>query len=148
MKLSKEGQEALEFIREKVAAKNSVMNGQEADCLGLVFKEIQAFYNVKVSHIIDRSCNSCIMQALKIVYNFITYHEVKPIDRTAKVIEVSRKIALSEIDEKTPAGVYEIVSDYSELKHWELKVAMKNAGLTIPKNASLDTMIKLLNENK
>lgn len=135
MKLSKEGQESLEFIREKVAAKNSVMNSQEADCLGLVFKEIQAFYNVKVSHIIDRSCNSCIMQALKIVYNYITYHEIKPIDRTANVIQVSGNIQIGGVD-------------YSELKHWELKAAMKNAGLTIPKNANRETMINLLNENK
>lgn len=136
MKLSKEGQEALEFIREKVSAKNSVMNGQEADCLGLVYKEIQSFYNVKVSHIIDRSCNSCLMQTLKIVYNYITYHEIKPIDREAKVIEVSGNIGSSNSD------------DLSVLKHWELKIAMKNAGLTIPKNANRETMIKLLNENK
>lgn len=134
MKLSKEGQEALEFIRAKVVVKNSVMNSTEADCLGLVFKEIQAFNNVKVSHIIDRSCNSCLISALKIVYNFITYHETKPIDRTANVIEVSGNgISGSK--------------DFSTLKHWELKIEMKNRGLAIPKNANRDTMIKLLNEN-
>tara|TARA_R110000868_G_scaffold119513_5_gene317277 strand:- start:18965 stop:19426 length:462 start_codon:yes stop_codon:yes gene_type:complete len=153
MKLSNEGQEALEFIREKISAKNSVMSSNEADCLGLVYKEIQEFYNVKVSHIIDRSCNSCLMQALKIVYNYITYHEIKPIDREAKVIEVSGNISESKPYMGGIKTIMPLGKDFSELTHTELRTALKNAKkenplIEIPKNANKETMIKLLNENK
>lgn len=108
MKLSEEANKALDIVRAKVIKCDLNFSGVEADCIGLVFQEIQAQVGVKVSSIIDRSCNSCIVTAVNIVKNYINHHEVKEIDRKAVVIQVSGTIKLSDINENTPAGIYSI----------------------------------------
>lgn len=155
MKLSEEGKQALELVRAKIIKGELMFSSVEADCIGLVFKELNATQGVKVSPIIDRSCQACIMSAVKIVKNYINFHESNEIERKAVVIEVSGSINLADINENTPEGIYVIdrinpleeVVNLHDLKQKELIDLCKNRGIKHPRNPKKDELIKLLNEN-
>jgi len=160
MKLSEEGKQALEVVRAKIIKGELMFSSVEADCIGVVFKELSATQGVKVSAIIDRSCQPCIVSAIKIVKNYINFHESNEIERKAVVIEVSGVVfgdTLEEVQDKSESkketqeeyfkDVIEL-HELSELKQKELIDLCKNRGIKYPRNPKKDELIKLLNENK
>ncbi len=84
MKLSKEGQEALEKIRFKVVNQQYDFDRIEVQCLALVYEEIQ-LQAVGKKKPLDISCHSCVSTAANICNNFIKYHEERVITEPAKV---------------------------------------------------------------
>ena len=67
--------EELEFIRTKVSTRQLDYNEQELLCLTQVYKEIGKHYGQNYS--LNKSCSSCIKEAMNIVYNYVTFLEEK-----------------------------------------------------------------------
>lgn len=127
--LSKEGLECLEVIREKVQQKSATMTAHEVSCLGIVHKEVCAMSNLKVSEIIKASCQGCVMQAVKIVYSYITYHQPATLVKKETVVFNSGKDAPKKPDQMSVK---------------ELIAALKEKKVQPPRNASKATLIDLL----
>lgn len=88
MKLSADNKKALDAIREKIVAKSTEYTEDEMIKLNAVFGEVLSFTGKKPRKV-DKSCSSCIMEAVKIVYNYVTYHEpASPVHRPTIVREV------------------------------------------------------------
>lgn len=90
LKLTKDTQADLEDIRELIEKKNySEFRGDRNRLkLSEVYREVMAFSGFKVNGI-NATCDSCINDAVKTVYNFVTYHEQKPGDKDAVIVEFS-----------------------------------------------------------
>lgn len=88
LKLTKDTQSDLEDIRELIEKKNySEFRGDRNRLkLSEVYREVMAFSGFKVNGI-NATCDSCINDAVKTVYNFVTYHEQKPGEKDAIIVE-------------------------------------------------------------
>lgn len=90
--LSDKGKQALDEIRQKVKSRDPKWTNPELDKLDAVYSEITKLATGKDTKPLDRTCINCssFNRAIGIVYNYITYHEQKPVDRQspAKVITV------------------------------------------------------------
>lgn len=128
-------QESLEIIRFKATNKQTDLSTRELSALEEVYYEITKNVNGK-GIVLDKSCSSCIKQAMVIVHNYVTYHEVK-----APVIEVRQKATV--IIKKVETDY----TDFTKMSYQELKkLAAKNGyqGAT-PKK---DDLLKFLNATK
>lgn len=67
--------EELEVIREKVTRRAIDFNEVELTCLTEVYIQIQAHYGNRVT--LNKSCGSCVKEAMNICYNYVTFHEEK-----------------------------------------------------------------------
>lgn len=88
LKLTKDTQADLEDIRELIEKKNySEFRGDRNRLkLSEVYREVMAFSGFKVNGI-NATCDSCINDAVNTVYNFVTYHEQKPGEKDAVIVE-------------------------------------------------------------
>lgn len=88
LKLTKDTQADLEDIRELIEKKNySEFRGDRNRLkLSEVYREVMAFSGFKVNGI-NATCDSCINDAVNTVYNFVTYHEQKPGEKDAIIVE-------------------------------------------------------------
>lgn len=96
--LTDETQKSLEAIRHKVSDKgkytSSDYTAQDVLHLQEVNREVLKWSGINQSTI-NMSCTSCIQEAINIVYNYVTYHEIRPDNRKAKVIAVASKELLA-----------------------------------------------------
>jgi hypothetical protein len=76
MKISKEANESLNVIRQKVMRKAIDINDQEFLHLDLVHREITKQSTGKEMKV-SKGCSSCINNAVNILYNFVMFHEEK-----------------------------------------------------------------------
>lgn len=88
LKLTKDTQADLEDIRELIEKKNySEFRGDRNRLkLSEVYREVMSFSGFKVNGI-NATCDSCINDAVNTVYNFVTYHEQKPGEKDAVIVE-------------------------------------------------------------
>lgn len=102
LKLKKETQSDLEDIRELIEKKNySEFRGDRNRLkLSEVYREVMAFSGFKVNGI-NAVCDSCINDAVNIVYNFVTYHEQKPGEKDAVIVEFAGGKPKESIGEKS-----------------------------------------------
>lgn len=116
LKLTKDTQSDLEDIRELIEKKNySEFRGDRNRLkLSEVYREVMAFSGFKVNGI-NATCDSCINDAVKTVYNFVTYHEQKPGDKDAVIIEFAGGKPKESIGEKS-LRVHGF--DVSGLEYW------------------------------
>lgn len=126
MMLSKQTQEHLEKIRDKVAGsktKQTKWNSAELDTLEEVFAEVTKLSTGKIKSI-DRTCPDCIEAAAGVVYNYITYHETKPLKAVkvipAKTVETPEEMPQKQLTRKE-------LEDLKFDKLWELA---RTAGYT------------------
>lgn len=92
LQLTKETAADLNDIRELVAKKDYSALSSAKNLLKLseVDREILAFSGFRAINI-DASCQGCIAAAVDRAYNFITYHEIIPDNKEAKIVNVSTK---------------------------------------------------------
>ena len=94
---------------------------QEKDLLAIVYEAI-------TGKVMSMNCNACVPVAVKIVSNFIKYHEIKVVEKIeAKIIQAHE------------------VLDYALTSIRELKRIAKEKEIALPHNASKQTIIDLLN---
>lgn len=127
LRLTKQTQVDLDDIRELVAKKNySEFRGDRNRLkLSEVYREVMAFSGFRVNGI-DATCDSCLNDAVNIVYNFVMHHEQKPGDKTAKVIEIAGGKPIVIFNEEPPT-ITEL-GDSSKFPEEVLKLAT-NEGL-------------------
>ena len=76
MNLTEKQKEALEAIRTKVEKQDTSWKNLELENLEMVYSVIVKSATGK-EEILDKTCAQCITRAVKIVFNYITYHELK-----------------------------------------------------------------------
>jgi len=80
-------QEELEVIREKVTRRALDYNETELLCLTEVYKAIGKHYGLRYT--LNKSCSSCIKEAMNICYNYVTFHEEKEQPKPTKKANVT-----------------------------------------------------------
>lgn len=124
-----ESQEELEVVREKVSRRALDFNEIELQCLTQVYKEIGQHYGQRYT--LNKSCSSCIKEAMNIVYNYINFHEPKKttVLRDAKVTVI--RPTLTEADavadlEGTPRPDNPTIEALNEMSLPQLREAYPN----------------------
>jgi hypothetical protein len=101
MTLSAENKAYLDELRDRIKRKHVEYNEDDLLKLSSVYGQVLEFSGIKGGGKIDKSCSSCIMEPVKILFNYITYHEpVTPVHRATIVKEVK---PLRTVDEITKA---------------------------------------------
>ena len=139
--------EELEVVREKVSRRDLDFNEIELQCLTQVYKEIGQHYGLRYT--LNKSCSSCIKEAMNIVYNYINFHEPKKttVLREAKVTVI--KPTLTESDsvadlEGAPRPDNPTEEALNEMTLPELREAYPD----IKKRSKTDFIKAVLNDNK
>jgi hypothetical protein len=89
MTLSAENKAYLDELRDRIKNKHVEYNEDDLLKLSSVYGQVLEFSGIKGGGKIDKSCSSCIMEPVKILFNYITYHEpVVPVHRATIVKEV------------------------------------------------------------
>jgi hypothetical protein len=89
MTLSAENKAYLDELRDRIKKKHVEYNEDDLLKLSSVYGQVLEFSGIKGGGKIDKSCSSCIMEPVKILFNYITYHEpVVPVHRATIVKEV------------------------------------------------------------
>jgi len=141
MTLSKESMEALEVIRFKVEKQQYDLKGIEANCLKLVFEELQfTFVGKKVKLNID--CPGCIKTAMNIVKNYVDFHEPRVI-RT-KQPEKPANVTRVTVKEKTVQESIDEQIDLKQLTIPQLQAICKEQGIKFHHKAKEASLIQLI----
>ena len=77
MKRITEQIESLNLVREKCKRKDTDFKKDELVHLNLAFMELQKSYGKKHVKPINRSCSFCVVQAMRVVHNYIVNEEPK-----------------------------------------------------------------------
>lgn len=97
--LSSDALEALEIIRPRIQDKNVILSKGEFLALKVVYENINhVFNNMKIT--LSESCSACIPNAMKIVGNYIAFHEapiVKKPEVKAEVVIVDTKLTVQQL---------------------------------------------------
>lgn len=89
MTLSAENKAYLDEFRDRIKKKHPTYSEEELLKLSSVYGQVLEFSGIKGGGKIDKSCSACIMETVKILFNYITYHEpVVPVNRATIVKEV------------------------------------------------------------
>lgn len=89
MTLSAQNKAYLDELRDRIKRKHVEYNEEDLLKLSSVYGQVLEFSGIKGGGKIDKSCSSCIMEPVKILFNYITYHEpVVPVHRATIVKEV------------------------------------------------------------
>ena len=144
MTLSKESMEALEVIRFKVEKQQYDLKGIEANCLKLVFEELQfTFVGKKVN--LDIGCPGCIKTAMNVVKNYVDYHEPKTV-RLTKQPEQPANVTRVKVGDEKPT-VQESIDEQIDLKQLtvpQLQAICKEQGIKFHHKAKEATLIQLI----
>lgn len=163
LKLTKDTQADLEDIRELIEKKNySEFRGDRNRLkLSEVYREVMSFSGFKVNGI-NATCDSCINDAVNTVYNFVTYHEQKPGEKDAVIVEFAggkpkeegfvkrmeaEPLPVGQTDVVTKENVIEKMNDvyYSDMDYKDLLALAKEKGYKggrIPKKELIDFLTK------
>lgn len=161
MTLSKESMEALEVIRFKVEKQQYDLKGIEANCLKLVFEELQfTFVGKKVN--LDIGCPGCIKTAMNVVKNYVDYHEPKTVRSTKQpeqpanvtrvkvgdtiVVKEDNKVSY-EMNTELQKSVQESIDEQIDLKQLtvpQLQAICKEQGIKFHHKAKEATLIQLI----
>jgi hypothetical protein len=144
MTLSKESMEALEVIRFKVEKQQYDLKGIEANCLKVVFEELQfTFVGKKVN--LDIGCPGCIKTAMNVVKNYVDYHEPKTV-RLTKQPEQPANVTRVKVGDEKPT-VQESIDEQIDLKQLtvpQLQAICKEQGIKFHHKAKEATLIQLI----
>lgn len=106
MKRITEQIESLNVVREKCKRKDTDFKKDELVHLNLAFMELQQSYGKKHVKPINRSCSFCVVQAMRVVHNYIVNEEPK-VDLYKNVSELTVDLDTSQ-DNVYPAIDYKV----------------------------------------
>jgi hypothetical protein len=132
--MTKEVQESIEVIQAKVLAKQTDFDKNEKLHLANVYEHVTGLpEGGGRKRVLNVGCSACVSTAMNIVHNFLMYHHVQ--EPTEQKTAVVKKITVQ-------------VDSLDDLTRNELIQQVKETGLKMPRNASKQQLIDLINGNK
>ena len=120
MELNINGKQSLEILRDKILSNYVKWDKEERI-------HLQTIYQAITGKVLSLNCSNCFILACNIIRNYINFYETKEIK---EVLKTEIVYASNPIDSYTVK---------------QLKALLKERDITIPHNASRNTLIQLIN---
>ena len=104
--------EELDFIREKIARRALDYNENELQCMTIVYEQIGKYYNQQYK--LKKGCNSCVKDAMNIIYNYITFLEEPTPTKEKNATITNIKIDVSDLTLKQLRELYPEIKSTSK----------------------------------
>ena len=132
--MTKEVKESIEVVKVKVLAKQTDFDKNEKLHLANVYEYVTGLPQAGgKKRVLNVGCSACVSTAMNIVHNFLTYHYIQ--EPTEQKTATVQKISVQ-------------VDSLEDLTRNELIQQVKEQGLKMPRNASKQQLIELINGNK
>jgi hypothetical protein len=131
--MTKEINESIEVVKAKVLAKQTDFDKNEKLHLANVYEYVTGLPQAGgKKRVLNVGCSACVSTAMNIVHNFLTYHYIQ--EPTEQKTAVVKKITVQ-------------VDSLDDLTRNELIQQVKEKELKMPRNASKQQLIDLINGN-
>jgi hypothetical protein len=130
--MTKELNESIDVVKAKVLSKQTDFDKNEKLHLANVYEYVTGLPQAGGrKRVLNVGCSACVSTAMNIVYNFLTYHYIQ--EPTEQKTAVVKKITVQ-------------VDSLDDLTRNELIQQVKEKSLKMPRNASKQQLIELINE--